>query len=852
MDFDRIKSIKEIHEKFLIETKRYSENLQALSDKLGIFYHSIYQLKEVCLENNLNHQFKQFDSIFKGFAQQLKKFIEPLENNFLLLINNLGKKIKDKKNESIEIFNSLNLQLIKENELNKKKFDCMNNSNKHILFESEPDKNEFNESLNKSYMQIYQYEVDSIRNQIEKEYLNYENKNKEINDIINNPSEILSPLTIFLNYILKFSEALRTLYSDLKNQLDNINISKEGNNLNKNSNESFIKKNDEDDYFIINNDGKIDIDKNIEDIIQKIINNDKNLKLQEIININKILEIDINNKKKKNTRHIFLSKISDKCLNGVIIVQNECNFIYLSNILNVIILQENTKDIYSKIILISNHIKYKNKYLYEILRKNNKYLRTKSFWTKLIEQELIKKINDNINDQLNDKDGKDGNKIKEKTDINSIIKNLGIKKEISSDFKKLNFNQIKRLNNYIQEYIVLSVKNYIPLMHKFLLKNQLISEILKNYRDQLRLNNNLVNHLQDLSFIYYLNSKYRKIYISANNNKKYKILIVVSELLKYLPIEDYMKFTSLNKSLNQDLKRIVFKNIFGYKDLSLELHIKYLGQYLKIFEIEKMCDYNKLKQDFILYLKGNNIDPNINKKNELIKNDLKRTIFVQNNPTHKEAIESILLVFNYSFKDIGYYQGFNIIVSFLYQLLNYNEEKTFYFFYGLQFNTKYNLIFRSKLAFLNILFSVFEKIIKLNIPEILSIIKNIKVDLDYFCSSWFTTLFIGNVNTFNNGETPLLLIYFIEKFCINGWSAIFNLGLTVLEIGYEKIIKLEKEELIKYIMKIVSEENIFDNNNFEKCKLLYEKHEKIINEKFVEKLIEIIKFENENNYLINN
>ena len=89
MDFDRIKSIKEIHEKFLIETKRYSENLQALSDKLGIFYHSIYQLKEVCLENNLNHQFKQFDSIFKGFAQQLKKFIEPLENNFLLLINNL-------------------------------------------------------------------------------------------------------------------------------------------------------------------------------------------------------------------------------------------------------------------------------------------------------------------------------------------------------------------------------------------------------------------------------------------------------------------------------------------------------------------------------------------------------------------------------------------------------------------------------------------------------------------------------------------------------------------------------------------------------------------------------------------
>ena len=122
--------------------------------------------------------------------------------------------------------------------------------------------------------------------------------------------------------------------------------------------------------------------------------------------------------------------------------------------------------------------------------------------------------------------------------------------------------------------------------------------------------------------------------------------------------------------------------------------------------------------------------------------------------------------------------------------------------------------------------------------------------MDYFCSSWFTTLFTGNINIINRNDPPLLFIYFIEKFCINGWSAIFNLGLTILEIGYENIIKLEKEELIKYIMKIVNEENIFDNKNYEKCRIIYEKNEKIINETFVDKLIEITKFEYKNKYLI--
>ena len=75
--------------------------------------------------------------------------------------------------------------------------------------------------------------------------------------------------------------------------------------------------------------------------------------------------------------------------------------------------------------------------------------------------------------------------------------------------------------------------------------------------------------------------------------------------------------------------------------------------------------------------------------------------------------------------------------------------------------------------------------------------------------------------------------------------------MVALEVCYEKFLKLENEELIKYVMSMISEENIFDNKKFEFCKNIYEKREKLINKDLVDKLIEISKFEYENKFLTN-
>ena len=235
----------------------------------------------------------------------------------------------------------------------------------------------------------------------------------------------------------------------------------------------------------------------------------------------------------------------------------------------------------------------------------------------------------------------------------------------------------------------------------------------------------------------------------------------------------------------------------------------------------------------------------------MIQNDLNRTKFIQDNPNHKNAIESILFSFYFTFNNVKYYQGMHSVVTFLYQLLDCDETNTFYYFFGLQFKTEYHFLFEDDFSSLNILFYVFEKIIKIQFPEIYLIFQSVKIDTNYFCSSWFITLFTGHFAIIDKDNPPLLEIFLLEKYCLNNWNSIFNLGLVILEFCHEKIFKLEQEELIKYIMNLITEENIFDNKNFEKCKRIYEKNEKLINNIFVDKLKKIASFEYQNKFLKN-
>ena len=117
-----------------------------------------------------------------------------------------------------------------------------------------------------------------------------------------------------------------------------------------------------------------------------------------------------------------------------------------------------------------------------------------------------------------------------------------------------------------------------------------------------------------------------------------------------------------------------------------------------------------------------------------------------------------------------------------------------------------------------------------------------------YSSSWFITLFTDNVFIFDKNNPPKFVFFIIEKFIIEGWSAIFNCGFTLIEYCYDKIMSLEKENLMTYVMNILNKEEILKDENYEIAKELYLKNSILINEFFIEKLIEITKFEENNKF----
>ena len=148
------------------------------------------------------------------------------------------------------------------------------------------------------------------------------------------------------------------------------------------------------------------------------------------------------------------------------------------------------------------------------------------------------------------------------------------------------------------------------------------------------------------------------------------------------------------------------------------------------------------------------------------------------------------------------------IVSFLYQLLDYNEEETFYFFCAFVLNTKYHELFEDNFETLKIFFKVFEKNLNINRPEMYYKFIDSHLITNVYLSSWFITLFTDYANLFEKPNITKFNFFVIEKFIIEGWSAVFNCGFTILDYCYDKIMTIEKDKLINYIMNILEEDNI--------------------------------------------
>jgi hypothetical protein len=271
---------------------------------------------------------------------------------------------------------------------------------------------------------------------------------------------------------------------------------------------------------------------------------------------------------------------------------------------------------------------------------------------------------------------------------------------------------------------------------------------------------------------------------------------------------------------------------------------------LKVETMRKYVDYENVKNlmkeriDKKKIIKNSSESKNI----DTIEVDLLRTPFINKNEEHIEKTRWILRCLNYTKPEVGYRQGMSFLVLFFYQLLDYNEQKTFYFLFSLEMETKYKDIFQDDFQLLKIYYIVLDKIINLYMPEIYYKFVDSNLLTNYYSTPWFVTLFTNTNCVFEKNNAPKYVIKVIEDFILDGWSAIFNSGFTLTRYYFKKIMEIEGDQIINYMIKDLCQQDIIKNENFNKIEKYYDKNSEIINELLINKLVKIAKYENNHSF----
>ena len=98
---------------------------------------------------------------------------------------------------------------------------------------------------------------------------------------------------------------------------------------------------------------------------------------------------------------------------------------------------------------------------------------------------------------------------------------------------------------------------------------------------------------------------------------------------------------------------------------------------------------------------------------------------------------------------------------------------------------------------------------------------------------------------FEKENLPKFIILVLESFLLNGWSAIFNAGYTILKYLRNDIINLKADILMDYMVNKFGKE-MLKEENYEIIRKEYIKNSYQINEELISKLLKITKYESNN------
>jgi hypothetical protein len=535
-------------------------------------------------------------------------------------------------------------------------------------------------------------------------------------------------------------------------------------------------------------------------------------------------------------------------------ITNLDNLYLLSNLLNSIITSASkNNDIFEqcyigifiaeKCIFFNEDNIYNKCYLCKVISKNEIFYDSQ-FWTNLITQKISilsevktkkeieerekEKNNNNKNDTMFNKVIGMFNFNNDKNKENELIENEILFNQIYEE--KLHLYSVEVLDDYIQHFsnfnfdqkkasqLILEMAERYKFDDSFVtyFMAKLNSNMCINEDDMLKNKNNYEKELKKLD--------YNKLYFNSSSNGttiKYKRILdpkfrCLIYSLKYIEIKDFPNILALNKNYNKTLVKIIYKNILiKYHDMDPQKHINIWKILLNYSEIKKLYDYKKIKKEL------NISDKNFQKILEEIKNskdiidlDVLRTNFDTNRESKQVKISYILKSIRYAKNNLKYCQGMNYVAAFLYNITN-SEEETFYLFLSIFDCTDYGKLFIKDLEKLKKFFYVFGRLLNILLPEIYLYLKDNKIDVSYFVSPWFITLFTNTFQNIKDKNNPKILLRIFDLFFFSGWKSIIKIGISLLKNYESTIMNLTFEELLHFLIGNILKSDFFQNENYD-------------------------------------
>ena len=291
-----------------------------------------------------------------------------------------------------------------------------------------------------------------------------------------------------------------------------------------------------------------------------------------------------------------------------------------------------------------------------------------------------------------------------------------------------------------------------------------------------------------------------------NDNNKYFVLKTVCE---YLDDKDKFKLIGLGKYYMK-IKKHIYKS-FLKDDISLEKRLIIWKSYLRFNSTSPLFDYKSILDETKTELFQKMNEESISQINK----DINRTYLRTNNENNPSILYNILTSFVYSENKINYVQGINSITGFIYDLTK-NEEDTFHFLICLFNFTQIRDIYDDEqFHYLKILFYSMERVLYLFLPKIYSKLKDQNMQISFFMSAYFITLFtILYPYLPQNDITFLLRIW--DEFIFEGWKSFFETWLAILKFYEKDILNTNEGNVMNFLTNTIRECELFKKEKYEK------------------------------------